>query len=191
MEVSKLREFMEMVGTLKHLKRKGWLLKNVQDAETVAAHMYRMAILSMVMDIDEKLDKFKVLQMALVHDLAECIVGDITPHCGVSPEVKHRLEDEAMEEICKLLGNKGSAILEIFREYEERITPEALFVKDLDTLDLMMQASEYEKRDKAPGSLEEFFTNTNQKFKFSCVSKLASEILSDRNAHCHPSQNAE
>ncbi len=30
--------------------------------------------------------------MALVHDLAECLVGDITPYCGVSKEEKHRRE---------------------------------------------------------------------------------------------------
>lgn len=53
--------------------------------------------------------------MALVHDLAECIVGDITPHCGVSVEEKHRREDEAMAEICQLLGNKGLEMLNIFR----------------------------------------------------------------------------
>ena len=58
---------------------------------------------------------FRVMQMALIHDLAECIVGDITPHCGVSADDKHRMEDEAMEEICKLLGNKGPEMLEMFR----------------------------------------------------------------------------
>lgn len=31
---------------------------------------------------------FRLLKMAIVHDLAECIVGDITPHCGVSKEEK-------------------------------------------------------------------------------------------------------
>lgn len=53
--------------------------------------------------------------MTLVHDLAECIVGDITPHDNIAPEVKHEQEDKAMEQICKLLGNKGPEMLEIFR----------------------------------------------------------------------------
>ena len=35
---------------------------------------------------------FRCIKMALVHDLAECTVGDITPHCGVSKEEKHRRE---------------------------------------------------------------------------------------------------
>lgn len=55
------------------------------------------------------------MQMTLIHDLAECIVGDITPFCGIPPDVKHRMEDEAMEDICKLLGDKGPEILQIFR----------------------------------------------------------------------------
>lgn len=55
------------------------------------------------------------MQMTLIHDLAECIVGDITPYCGISPEEKHRREDEAMKDICKLLGDKGPEILQIFR----------------------------------------------------------------------------
>ena len=53
--------------------------------------------------------------MALVHDLAECIVGDITPHCGVSKEDKHRMEDEAMEKICNNLGERGAEMLKLFR----------------------------------------------------------------------------
>lgn len=58
------------------------------------------------------------MQMTLIHDLAECIVGDITPYCGIPPDVKHRMEDEAMEDICKLLGDKGPEILQIFRVRE-------------------------------------------------------------------------
>ena len=32
------------------------------------------------------------MKLALVHDLAECIVGDITPFCGVSPQEKEKRE---------------------------------------------------------------------------------------------------
>lgn len=57
----------------------------------------------------------RIMQMTLIHDLAECIVGDITPFCGIPPDVKHQMEDKAMEDICKLLGDKGPEILQIFR----------------------------------------------------------------------------
>jgi putative hydrolase of HD superfamily len=32
------------------------------------------------------------MKLALVHDMAECIVGDITPYCGVSKDEKHAKE---------------------------------------------------------------------------------------------------
>lgn len=53
--------------------------------------------------------------MSLIHDLAECLVGDITPHCGIPIDEKHKLEDEAMVDICKLLGDKGPELLAMFR----------------------------------------------------------------------------
>lgn len=52
---------------------------------------------------------------ALVHDLAECIVGDLTPHCGVSPEEKHRREDEAMKIIAELTGLAGDTMYELYK----------------------------------------------------------------------------
>ena len=34
----------------------------------------------------------RCIKMALVHDLGESVVGDLTPHCGVSREEKHQRE---------------------------------------------------------------------------------------------------
>lgn len=47
--------------------------------------------------------------MALCHDVAEAIVGDITPHCGVSPEEKKRLESTAIATIKQMLGSETEA----------------------------------------------------------------------------------
>lgn len=63
------------------------------EPETVASHMYRMAMLAMTLQ-DDDIDHMKCVQMALVHDLGEAIAGDITPHCGVSDEVKFQLEEK-------------------------------------------------------------------------------------------------
>lgn len=52
--------------------------------------------------------------IALVHDLAESIVGDITPLCGVSREEKHRREIEAMQEITNLISPHGRHLMELF-----------------------------------------------------------------------------
>jgi len=59
--------------------------------------MYRMAVILMIMPIPEGIDKsryvflyiwtrtdFRCVMMALVHDMAESLVGDITPFDGIS-----------------------------------------------------------------------------------------------------------
>lgn len=51
---------------------------------------------------------------ALVHDLAESIVGDITPYCGVSKEEKKMREMNAMREIAKLIEPRGERLMELF-----------------------------------------------------------------------------
>lgn len=38
--------------------------------------------------------------MALVHDLAECIVGDITPSDGIDKEKKHQMELVSHSPLC-------------------------------------------------------------------------------------------
>ncbi|XP_043277379.1 5'-deoxynucleotidase HDDC2 isoform X2 [Venturia canescens] len=169
------------------MKRAGWVLKDIAEPETIAGHIYRMAMLSFLVDSNENLDKTRIMQMALIHDLAECIVGDITPHCGISIEDKHQRENKAMEEICKLLGNQGLPILNLFREYESQESAEAKYVKDLDRLDLIMQAFEYEKRDNTPGKLEEFFSSTNGQIRHPFINKMADEINEQRRALKHQS----
>lgn len=84
---------LKVLDNLKHLKRTGWVHFQVPEPETVAGHMYRMALLAMTLD-PSRLDVVRCVKMALVHDVGEALVGDITPRCGVSEEEKFRLEDE-------------------------------------------------------------------------------------------------
>lgn len=66
--------------------------------------MYAMSLMTFLLGNDSKLDRLKCLQLALVHDLAESIVGDITPHDNIPENVKHQREDEAMKEITSHIG---------------------------------------------------------------------------------------
>jgi hypothetical protein len=67
----------------------------------------------------------RCLKLALVHDLAECIVGDITPYCGVAPEEKHQREDAAMKELAQLAGPCGT---ELYGLYKVRICSRHMLV---------------------------------------------------------------
>ena len=72
----------------------------VRDPERVAGHMFRMGSMAMLLegatgtqDCDKILDGSAVI-VSILHDVAECIVGDITPHDKVSPNFKHRAEEK-------------------------------------------------------------------------------------------------
>lgn len=53
-----------------------------------------MALMAMVTPSDNTslVDGMRCVQMALVHDLAEAIVGDLTPDDPIDVVTKHRLE---------------------------------------------------------------------------------------------------
>lgn len=178
--------FIETINSLKHTARKGWLVHNVSQPETISGHMYTMAMMTFFLADDNpsekpSLNRFKCLQMTLVHDLAECIVGDITPHDNIPEDEKHRMEDEAMKKLIKLLPSKvGDLIYKLYKEYEAKETPEAKFVKELDRFDMIFTARGYEKRDGSHGKLEEFFASAKGKFEHPMVKELANEMETQR-----------
>ena len=51
------------------------------------------------------LDINRTVRIALVHDIGEALIGDITPHCGVSEEDKQNLEAEV--EYFEYIGKKN------------------------------------------------------------------------------------
>lgn len=53
-------------------------------------------------------------------------------------------------------------------------------MKDLDRLDMVLQAFEYEKRDQCPQQHQEFFDSTEGKFNHPFVVKLVEEINAQR-----------
>lgn len=168
------------MGRLKHLPRTGWVIRDIPNCETVAAHMYRMAMLTFLLE-SKDVDIQRCLKMCLVHDMAESIVGDLTPHCGVSVEDKHRQEEEAMETLVKLVPElSGEDMKSLFMEYENQVTNEAILVKDLDRFDMICQAYEYEEGRNKPRELQEFFDATEGRFKHPEVKRWVDELLQKR-----------
>ncbi|EJD43817.1 HD domain-containing protein [Auricularia subglabra TFB-10046 SS5] len=142
-----LLAFFHILERLKTQKRTGWLVKKIPDAESISDHMYRMGILAMCTN-DASLDVPKCVMLALVHDIAEAQVGDITPHEGISKAEKRRLEaasslpgvetpflihlQEAMQNFVHEMFHDspaGQRIHTLWQEYEEQKTLEAQFVK--------------------------------------------------------------
>lgn len=175
-------DFLTLTRSLKTTKRTGWVMSGVQNPESIADHMYRMSLMAMIASFsNESLDTNRCIKLALIHDLAEAKVGDITPHCGVSDEEKYKLELGTMEQIQSMLGPLGGdEILDLWKEYEEGSTTEAKLLKDLDKIEMILQAQEYEAEGSSEKSLEQFFTSTEGKWRTEIGRAWAEEIVSRR-----------
>jgi putative hydrolase of HD superfamily len=127
-------------------------------------------MIAMLLSKDADVDGDKAVKMALVHDLAEAIVGDITPHDNVSVRKKHELEKEAM---VKMFGD--SEPFQLWKEYESQESKEAVFVKDVDVFEALLQAREYEQ--KYGIDLSEFYEYAKINIRSDFVRKLARKII--------------
>jgi putative hydrolase of HD superfamily len=125
---------------LKALDRAGWKRAGLSDTESVAAHSWGVAFLTLVL-LPETLDRSRALTYAVLHDLAEVRVGDVTPYDNVSATDKAHREETAMTAICESLPPH---LLNAWRAYEAQADPEARFVRQLDRLDMALQATVYE-----------------------------------------------
>ncbi|XP_039057932.1 5'-deoxynucleotidase HDDC2-like [Hibiscus syriacus] len=175
-------DFLTLCHSLKTTKRAGWVRRDVQNPESIADHMYRMGLMALIASDIPGIDRDKCVKMAIVHDIAEAIVGDITPSDGISKDEKSRREREALDHMCKLLGggSRAKEIAELWMEYEENSSSEAKIVKDFDNLEMILQALEYENEQGV--DLDEFFQSTSGKFQTDVGKAWASEISSRRSS---------
>lgn len=146
MNLEGLLRFLRAAGMLKRTIRSGWRRIGVEDPESVADHSYRTALLTMLLADLEGVDCEKALRMALLHDLAESMMGDLTPEeKRLLGESYHRREEEAMERLLEgLPGELTRRYLELWREYKRCETPEARLTHQADRLEMVIQALEYE-----------------------------------------------
>eukprot|EP00758_Cryptobia_borreli_P004432 Tbor_TRINITY_DN4369_c0_g1::TRINITY_DN4369_c0_g1_i1::g.7685::m.7685/K07023/K07023; putative hydrolases of HD superfamily len=172
-------KFLNTLADLKDVRRTGWVEHGIPNAESVAAHMYRMSVLCMMCP-DTSLDKNRMIRMALCHDMPEAIVGDISPAMKVSKEDKYRREEDALNTMMDPLPGDvdRDAMKALWHEYEAQETPEAIFMKDMDLLEMVMQASKYEHMypDKA---LDSFF-ESGAKIKHPWATGIYNRLLSTR-----------
>mmetsp|Transcript_1828 Transcript_1828/g.5334 ORF Transcript_1828/g.5334 Transcript_1828/m.5334 type:complete len:214 (+) Transcript_1828:144-785(+) len=177
---AKAIDFLTLLHNLKDTKRTGWMRKGIKGPESIADHMYRMSMMGMVCGADPE-TQVRCIKLAIVHDVAEAIVGDITPHDGVSDDEKYKLENSAIEKIRQTIGTDqlaGEEIEQLWHEYEQGTSPAAQLVKDFDKLEMILQAQEYEARQGV--QLDEFFSSTDGKWRTDLGRAWAAEVVSRR-----------
>jgi putative hydrolase of HD superfamily len=178
---------MHLIERLKTTKREGWRRFGINHGESISDHMYRMSIITLICppSLSSRLDIAKCTKMALIHDMAESLVGDITPVEGVTKAEKSRRETATMDYLCSgLLGNvdggaQGRHIREIWQEYEDGETLESKFVHDVDKMELLLQMMEYERSHQARIDLGEF-SHVVTRITLPEVQTWAEELIAER-----------
>src|SRR3990170_7380605 len=142
-------EFSKLIGRLKKIERTGWKTwAKIENPESVADHIFRTAVLGMMVSDIKKLDTEKITRMTLLHDLTEAVMGDWDYYTKrkLGVEKFKQREREPVEQIVSLLPKElRKKYFEIMKEFIEEKSEEAKLVKQIDKLEMMIQALEYEK----------------------------------------------
>lgn len=156
-ELAAVMTVLDHAGDLKVLPRTGWLLAGISRPESVAAHSFSVALLTLALAelinldpaaeaLDEPIRVERALRLALLHDLGESRITDLPKRTTelIGDEVKRQAEASAMRMILGELP-QGPAALDLWIEYIQASSPEARLVKDADKLEMVHQALRYER----------------------------------------------
>ncbi len=144
--IGKIFDFLNIVSGLKKARRYG---KYNIDADSSADHSWRLCLMSFVIADELKIDidVMRAMKIAIVHDLPESITGDI-PYMDVYnghilKENKQKDEIQAMNKIVRTLPERiGKEIYDLWEDYDQAKSREALFIKALDKIETTTHVSE-------------------------------------------------
>ncbi len=136
--------------------------------------MFDLALMALVFNKEKSLNTEKLLKMALCHEMSAVYTGDTTPYDKIMPknkkekekvlkrwpriskEKKQKIflsdfkeEKEAMERLTKKLDPQlRNEMIQLWREYRIKSTPEGYLLSQLNVLAVLIQALLYERIDK-------------------------------------------
>ena len=166
------------IAQLKNLYRQGWLERGIseKECETVADHTFSMALLAYCTaeEYRKDLDALHVMRLVMFHELGEIYAGDITPGDNISSEEKHQRELAGIQQVLSNFPN-AQKYIEYWEEYENRETPEAQFVYQIDKLEMVLQAFVYEKSGQE--DLDEFFVSVKKHMHDPEIKKIYNDLI--------------
>src|SRR3989344_6646925 len=172
-----LVNFFHQIGELKKMPRRGWVIMDIKNGESIADHVFRASLMAWILGNEKKGLKIeRVLKMALIHDICEIYAGDITPYDSILPKdskqrrelmktwprftkaqklkisrEKHKKEEKGLDRLTKdLPSDIKKEIKNLWLDYEKGLTPEGRFFKQTDRLENFLQALEYWEKYKRP-----------------------------------------
>jgi len=169
--MDKIIKFFSEIGKLKRMPRRGLVIREIKNPETIAEHTFRAAIMAWVLSEhrNKKLNLEKLFKLALIHDLCEVYAGDTTPYDSILPkdkkkrrellktwprfseeekkklaEEKYKREKKGLKTLIKDLPIKlKKEIMGLWLDYVNGSTKEGRFFRHADRVENFLQASEY------------------------------------------------
>jgi len=171
-----LLDFFIEVGKLKNMPRRGWVIRNVKNPESIAEHTFRVTIMAWFFAKNKSynFNIEKIIKMSLIHDLCEVYAGDITPYDSILTKDKKKLqqlvktwprfsekkkkklakqkykkEKDGLEKLIKNLPPKlKNEVKSLWMDYENGSSREGRFFKQMDRIESFLQAMEYWEKDE-------------------------------------------
>lgn len=174
----RLQALFEQASMLKSIPRKGWQEKlGLESPESVADHSYVTAFMATVYADIMGLDALRITRMSLMHDLAESITGDITPDSMPASEKAER-ESKAMSVILEMFPKEvRPKYEEAWDAYCRADSAEAVLLKQIDKLEMAMQARRYSHSTK--GDITPFLYLARQKVRDPMLASMMDAIDDD------------
>lgn len=183
MTKDQLKKYLKLFLTLqwaKELPRQGFISLGFKrnEADSVAAHSWTTSILAYLIAKQmakegKKIDPERTLKMAIFHDMAETIVGDVGTFVkGMAGGAFYQVEEEGLKELVSDLPSNGE-ILELIEDYHKRKSLEARVVKAADNLDALAQAK------SVPAAAIKYFKGVYNLTKFDWHREAVEMILKD------------
>jgi putative hydrolases of HD superfamily len=137
-DINNIANFLFETGILQKTPRSGFYFLG-SGSQSVADHINRVCYIGLVLTkMNKEADAAKVLEMCLLHDLAESRVSDLN---YVHQKYNERLEEKAVEDLAATLPF-GEELKEVVVEYEERESLESKLTKDADNLEFLLSLKE-------------------------------------------------
>jgi len=178
-ELENILDFILKIGSLKKMYRAYWIMRKAKNPETVAGHIFTLALMAWIFGKEKYLNMGKLLKMAFCHEITAVYTGDTTPYDKILPKGKKKIK-EMLKKSPRLLHKEKMKIFfkdyqeekraiekltlrlnlplknkinNLWKEYRKRSSPEGYFLSQLNVLAVLFQGLLQERKDN------KFFTH--------------------------------
>ena len=136
-KLKKQLEFAVEIDKMKTILRRSAIISEPR-RENNAEHSWHFATMAMLLyeyAADDRVDLFRVLKMALIHDLVEIYAGDTFAFDKQANIGKQQREMEAADKIFGMLPKEqGEEYRALWEEFDEMKTPDSMYAAAIDRL---------------------------------------------------------